>query len=85
MIKLKQTSRQMLTLVILLRHHEIVQSSFSAASRFKSAPLTLSFVRWHQVILCVVAALLGKGLLTRTTYPVSWILRLPVLLQRAET
>lgn len=85
MIELKQSNRQMLTQVILFWHREIVQSSFQAASTFKSAQLTLSFVRWHQVIRCVVAALLGKGFLARTTYPVSWILRLPVLLQRAET
>lgn len=45
---------------------------------------TLSLVRRHRVILGVDAALLRKGFLICTTHLNSWILRLPVLLQRAE-
>ena len=57
--------------------------SISKYDKRVQSQLTLRLARRHHVII-VVAALLGKTFLVRPTYPVSTILRFPVLLQRAE-
>lgn len=47
----------------------------------QSGRLTLSLVRWQQVIRRVVAALLGEAFLWCAAYGISCVLGLPVLLQ----